>query len=279
MIVEADPAAFFTQARRWRQSGERLSFVPTMGALHEGHLSLVRRARLAGTKIIASIFVNPTQFGPKDDFSAYPRTLAADLGLLEKEGVDAVFTPASEAIYPEGNVATVHAGALAEGLCGAFRPGHFDGVCTVVVKLVNIVACDSMVLGEKDFQQLQVLRHCFRSLFIPVDIVGAETVREPDGLAMSSRNRGLSMENRERASEIFKALNVARELARSGETGCLTIEKRTLDRLTRAGFRVQYATIVDPVTLARKETVSRGDRLCIAAFLDTVRLIDNLELV
>lgn len=204
--------------RNFKSQGKSIAFVPTMGALHDGHMALVRQAKARADIAIVSIFVNPTQFENPDDLAAYPRDVDADLVRLQAEGVDAVFTPTPDAMYPAGAETIVETTELANMLHGKVRPGHFRGVATVVTKLLNIVMPDIAVFGEKDYQQLQVIRTLARDLFLPVQIAGIETVREADGLAMSSRNVRLSLEDREAAVVLSQALDLATQLVREGTT-------------------------------------------------------------
>ncbi len=261
-----------------------LAFVPTMGALHEGHLALVRLARLrAGARghVAASIFVNPSQFNDATDFQHYPRTLDRDLELLEKAGVDMVFAPIEDEMYPINEPpVTVDVPSLTWQLEGAHRPGHFRGVCQVVLKLFHLVQPDVAVFGMKDFQQLRVIEALVKALNVPVDIVRAETVREPDGLAMSSRNRRLTPEQRRRALAIPAALDAAEEAYRKGETHAeLLVDTMTRTLLAgephSVGMHVDYAVVVDPERLEMLPKVDRPALLAIAASVGDVRLIDN----
>lgn len=261
-----------------------VTFVPTMGALHEGHASLVRAAReLAGDggKVLASIFVNPTQFGPAEDFGKYPRTLDADLALLMACGCDAVFVPTAAEIYPAhaSQPITINPGPLSTVLEGAIRPGHFAGVCTVVAKLLLIAQPTHLFLGQKDYQQQLILRHMCHDLDFPVEVVTAPTIREPDGLAMSSRNRYLSAGEREKAAAIYKALTAAHAAYLSGQKNGPALEKIMQEILSRAGFEIQYAVVAESHTLAKVEAeITSPAVLLIAAKLGATRLIDNLVL-
>src|SRR5215213_8732270 len=210
----------------WRAKGDRIAFVPTMGALHEGHLSLVRLARGRAGRVVASVFVNPAQFGPNEDFNRYPRQPEKDAGMLEAAGCDLLFLPEVETIYPGGHATCVEPGGAAEGLEGASRPGHFRGVATVVCVLFNLVRADVAVFGEKDAQQLAVIRQMVRDLHIPVEIVPAPTIREEDGLAMSSRNAYLSAEERQAAAALHRALRAAESLVASGERSADAVRGR-----------------------------------------------------
>lgn len=257
--------------------------VPTMGALHEGHLSLVKKARkLAGPQgsVILTLFVNPTQFNQAEDLENYPRTLTQDLELCQQHGVDLVFTPQADSMYHPDRSVTVSENALADRLCGASRPGHFDGVCTVVLKLFNLTQPDAAVFGKKDYQQLAVIRRMVRDLNVPVRIEGGETVREPNGLAMSSRNTRLSPAQLEDAPRIRKALLAARDARREGEQSAhtlLTIARKTIES-GDAGARIDYLELLDAESLQALETVDRPAVIATAVHYDPIRLIDNIEL-
>jgi pantoate--beta-alanine ligase len=257
-----------------------LALVPTMGALHEGHLTLVREAQGRAASVAVSIFVNPTQFGPNEDLAAYPRQLDADSRLLEAEGVDLLWAPTVDEMYPHGFATTVSVGGLSDRLCGASRPGHFDGVATVVAKLFDQVRPDLALFGEKDWQQLAVIRRMARDLDLTRPtaeaVLGVPTVREADGLAMSSRNRYLSAEDRQRAAALPREMTRALERVRAGDSPSevLGAVKRAL---LAAGFAsVDYAELADPASL---ETATAGPaRLFVAARLGGTRLIDNMPL-
>ncbi|KST59350.1 pantoate--beta-alanine ligase [Methylobacterium sp. GXS13] len=271
----SDLATLRRSVAGWRGAGERVVLVPTMGALHEGHLALVAEARRIGRRVVASIFVNPTQFGPNEDFSRYPRDLDADLALLGRAGADVAWTPAVETMYPPGFSTRIDVGGLTEGLCGPFRPGHFSGVATVVTKLLNQVGPDVALFGEKDFQQLRVIQQAVADLDLPVEIRGVPTVREADGLALSSRNRYLSPEERAAAPRLHAVLAEIAAAARGGSpvAGPLTDGRATLEA---AGFQVQYLAVCDARTLAPVERVDGPARVLVAAFLGRTRLIDNV---
>ncbi len=265
-----------------RRSGRRVALVPTMGALHEGHAALMRRAREEGAAVVVSIYVNPTQFGPHEDFQQYPRDLRADEQLCRREKVDAVFAPSDDEMYPSG-VGSAHAAAtwveetaLSRRFEGERRPGHFRGVCTVVAKLFHIVQPDLAVFGQKDYQQLKVVQRMVRDLHFPIEIISAPTVREPDGLAMSSRNARLSTAERAQATVVSKALRVVHDLFTEGEQTTHHLEgamQRTVSLAPAA--RLDYAQIVDGETLEPVAKVQPGSVALIAVHLGKVRLIDN----
>lgn len=270
--------------RAWRKAAGKVYFVPTMGALHEGHATLIREARkLAGSDatVAASIFVNPLQFGPNEDFDRYPRTLEPDLALCQEAGADMVFAPSVKEVYfPDRSIKILET-SLSNVLCGASRPGHFDGVCTVVAKLFNLVQPDVSLFGKKDYQQLAIIRRLVRDLDIPVEVQGVETVRESDGLAMSSRNRYLSAAERARAPALHGALSLAHEAWQSGVTGSrrlLEIIHQHLAANASLG-RKDYISIVDRHTLQPLDIVKNDGLIALAVFFDKARLIDNIELV
>ncbi|MDB5467122.1 MAG: panC [Phenylobacterium sp.] len=262
----------------WRARGERVGFVPTMGALHEGHLSLVRLARERADHVVASVFVNPTQFGPNEDFDAYPRTEARDAELMASAGCELLFAPDVAEMYSPGFSTTVTVAGVSEPLDGAARPGHFAGVATVVSKLLLQVAPDVAVFGEKDYQQLQVIRRLVRDLDIPVEIVGGPTARAPDGLALSSRNAYLSTEERAAAPALARALTAAAEQLHSGAPVDKT-EAQARAALEAAGFgKIDYVEVRAADDLARlgPGPVAGPARILAAAFLGRTRLIDNM---
>lgn len=264
----------------WRQEGATVSFVPTMGALHEGHLSLVRQARRLADRTVVSIFVNPTQFGPGEDLESYPRTPDEDARRLADEGCDLLFLPTPEVIYPEGFATWVEVGGPAQGLEGEHRPGHFRGVATVVTVLLVLVAPDLAVFGEKDAQQLAVVRTLVRDLRLPVEIVAGATVREEDGLALSSRNAYLSTEERRAATVLHRALLAARDALDAGERDSDAIRRRmreVLDAEPRAD--TEYAEVVDAASFQPVAGRITGPVvLPLAVRIGTTRLIDNLQL-
>ncbi len=258
----------------------RVALVPTMGYLHEGHLSLVDRARARAERVVMSIFVNPLQFGPNEDFARYPRDLDRDVALATKRGVDLVFAPSVEEMYPDGEPAVqVSPGRMADRLCGAHRPGHFQGVLTVVAKLFGIVRPDIAVFGQKDFQQAVLIRRMVADLELGVEIDLAPIVREPDGLAMSSRNVYLSAEERARALGLSRGLEDALAAFRLGERDSARLRDRVRERIAaEPGVRTEYVELVHPGTLEPIETAEPGSVLAVAAFVGTTRLIDNVIL-
>jgi pantoate--beta-alanine ligase len=268
------------QVRAWRLAGQRIAFVPTMGNLHAGHISLLAAARFRAERVVASVFVNPLQFGPSEDYASYPRTPDEDERLLREAHCDLLFTPSVEQIYPDGGAqpTMVTVRGLTGVLCGQFRPGHFDGVATVVAKLFGIVAPDVAVFGEKDYQQFVIIRRMTQDLAIPVEVVGAPTVRAPDGLALSSRNRYLSAEERARAPVIHQALHVAIDQLHEGSRDFIAIESAGWRALAAAGLRPDYFAVRDAIDLQAPRTVSRELVVLTAARLGRARLIDNLRL-
>jgi pantoate--beta-alanine ligase len=262
-----------------RRGGKRLGFVPTMGALHEGHVSLVRAARAQCDAVAVSIFVNPTQFGPKEDFSKYPRSFERDRELLEKEGVDLLFAPSVEEMYPKGAVPFVTVEGLSEKLCGRSRPGHFRGVTTVVAKLFHIIEPNVAFFGQKDAAQVVIVKKMVRDLDLPVEIVVCPIVREADGLALSSRNAYLNPEQRRSATVLHRALMQVQSLAEKGEqTSSKLIDAAQRVFREEPAVRVDYVEIVDNETLDPVEDVSRGALVAVAAFVGATRLIDNVVL-
>jgi pantoate--beta-alanine ligase len=262
--------------RGWKADGHVVGVVPTMGALHEGHLSLARRAKAECGRVITTIFVNPTQFNNQADLTAYPRTEAADAALLAPLGVEVIFAPPVEEVYPQGFATTVSIGGLSRPLEGEMRPGHFDGVATVVAKLFGMTGADRGYFGQKDWQQLQVVTRLVADLNLPVEVIGCETVRDPDGLAMSSRNTRLSAEARAKAPALFAAMTAAAAAIRVGMPAAEALERATAEVL-RAGYeRVEYIALRDAATLEEAQDLSRPLRMLAAAWLDGVRLIDNI---
>lgn len=260
-----------------RREGRTIGLVPTMGALHEGHLSLIRRARADNDLIVVSIFVNPAQFGAGEDLDRYPRDLQRDLRLAEGAGADLVFAPSVAQMYPPGYSTWVDVESLTEGLCGASRPGHFRGVCTVVAKLLAICGPDRAYFGEKDAQQLAVIKHMVRDLNTPVEVVSCPTVREADGLALSSRNIRLSTEERAEAPAIFRALSAALTRVENGERDVSRLESEIRAVLTGASrATIDYVAIVDATNLAPVEVLDGACLIAVAAWFGDTRLIDNL---
>lgn len=262
-----------------RRDGRRVGLVPTMGALHEGHLSLVQAARERSEVVVATIFVNPTQFAPHEDFARYPRTLEADLQALAAAGCDLVFVPEQSEMYPPGSSTLVEPPAVSQPLEGAFRPGHFRGVATVVLKLFHLIPADAALFGQKDYQQCCVIRHMVRDLNVPIQIVVCPTVREPDGLAMSSRNRYLSPAERQQALALSQALAEAERLVAEGQRDAAYISRAMRAVLARAGIeRIDYATIADPESLEELTTIAGPAVALLACHVGTTRLIDNRKL-
>ena len=260
----------------WRSAGLRVALVPTMGALHQGHLSLVEAARARADRVVASIFVNPKQFGPNEDLSRYPRQEEKDAQMLEGAGCDVLFLPTVEEMYPEGFATNISVSGVSSGLCGDDRPGHFDGVATVVTKLLNMARPDIAIFGEKDFQQLAVIRRFVTDLNMGIEIIGAPIVREADGLAMSSRNAYLSAEQRAIAGALPTVLAQVRDQIAGGAEVAAALASGT-QALLEAGFaKVDYLELRDAASLAPLPALDREARLFVAARLGTTRLIDNL---
>jgi len=262
-----------------RKAGKPVAFVPTMGALHEGHLSLVRLARRNAPFVVVSIFVNPLQFGPHEDFSRYPRRADEDARLLGREGVDVLYLPDAERFYPSDFATRVEVSRVSEGGEGAQRPGHFQGVATVVAKLFLQVLPDIAVFGRKDLQQVAVIRKMVRDLDFPIRLVVGETMREADGLAMSSRNAYLSPDERRRAADLSRTLSAARARAAHGENDAERLEEEARRQLEAAGFSVEYVEAVDADSMERRERIRPGTALTAAVRLGKTRLIDNVFLL
>jgi pantoate--beta-alanine ligase len=277
-----DPPVWQARCLEARQSGRRLALVPTMGFLHEGHLSLMREARAGagpGGLALASIFVNPAQFGPNEDLGRYPRDLAGDLAKCAQVGIDLVLAPERpDQLYPPGFQTWVEVTEVSQGLCGASRPGHFRGVATVVAKLLNLTRPHLAFFGEKDWQQLQIVKVLARDLDLGVEIVGMPIVREPDGLALSSRNAYLSPQERTRALSLSRALFEARDRAAGGERDAAALLAGARRRVEEAGLRLDYLAVVHPETLEAVVRAVPGSRMLVAAFAGATRLIDNLAL-
>jgi pantoate--beta-alanine ligase len=274
-VVIRAPAEMTAWSAAARARGERIAFVPTMGALHEGHVTLLRQARRLGGRLALSIFVNPTQFGPNEDLARYPRDLPGDLARAAAAGTDVAFVPEARDVYPAGFQTTVEVGELARGLCGPFRPGHFAGVATVVCKLFNVVRPDVAVFGEKDYQQLAIVRRMVADLDMGIEIVGVPTVREADGLAMSSRNAYLSPAERARALSLSRALFAARDAVTGGARDGAAIVTRARGLLDVD--RLDYLELVDADSLQPITEIARPAVLAVAAFIGRTRLIDNVR--
>jgi pantoate--beta-alanine ligase len=276
--VIATPAAMSLWSEAARARGERIAFVPTMGALHAGHVSLLTAARQLADRVVLSIFVNPTQFGPKEDLARYPRDLDGDLAKAAGAGTDAAFVPEAKDMYPSGAQTFIDVREVSQGLCGERRPGHFTGVATVVCKLFNIVRPHLAIFGEKDFQQLAVIRRMVVDLNMSVDVVGQPTVREPDGLAMSSRNAYLSPPERARALAISQGLSAARDRFAAGERDAGRLEAAASDAMKDRVDRVDYVEVRDAGSLRRVERLDHPAVILAAAFVGATRLIDNMRL-
>uniref|UniRef100_A0A7C2P1F0 Pantothenate synthetase n=1 Tax=candidate division WOR-3 bacterium TaxID=2052148 RepID=A0A7C2P1F0_UNCW3 len=266
-------------SQRFRKDGKRIGFVPTMGYLHEGHLSLVRRSKAECDVTFVSIFVNPIQFGPGEDYERYPRDEKRDLSLLEKEGVDYVFIPDVKDMYPEAYSTFVEETELSKYLCGAKRPGHFKGVCTVVTKLFNIVMPDRAYFGKKDYQQFRIIERMVRDLNMSVEIVPCPIVREPDGLAMSSRNVYLTPEERKDALCLYNSLQLASQMIKSGERNPEKI-KAEMEKFIlkhKSVKKIDYIEIVDKYALTPVDELRGRELIALAVFVGKARLIDNME--
>ena len=262
-----------------RADGGRVAFVPTMGFFHEGHRSLMRAARADNDLVVVSLFVNPTQFGPNEDLSAYPRDLEGDAAAAEAEGVDVLFLPTVDEMYREGARTTVHVSGLTERLCGASRPGHFDGVTTVVAKLFSIVGPARAYFGRKDAQQLAVIRRMTTDLDLPVDVVGCPLVRETDGLALSSRNVYLDADDRRAATILSGALYMASEAVVRGQRDAAAIRQLILDTVANVPpVRLDYVEVVDAATLEPVDQLTGDTLVALAAFVGKARLIDNVTI-
>jgi pantoate--beta-alanine ligase len=279
--MTAEVADTVARVRAWREerrlAGQRVGFVPTMGALHRGHGRLIEVAREHSDAVVVSIFVNPLQFDRKDDLDRYPRTLDADLRICNELGVDCVFAPAVNEMYPVEPLCTVTVKRITDNLCGRFRPGHFDGVATVVSKLFDIVQPDNAYFGEKDAQQLAVIRRLVIDLNMPIEIVGVETVREDDGLAMSSRNTRLTPEERSKAIVLYRALREAGRIIAEGERDARVVERRAAAVIpSDASLRLEYLDVVDPVELQPVDTITGTVLVAGALWVGHTRLIDNV---
>jgi pantoate--beta-alanine ligase len=262
----------------WRRDGQRAALVPTMGYLHEGHLSLMREGRRRADRVAVSIFVNPLQFGPNEDLARYPRDLDGDLAKCGSAAVDMVFVPEPAEIYPPGFQTSVDVAQLSQGLCGASRPGHFRGVATVVTKLLALFLPEIAIFGRKDYQQLKIIERLARDLALPTEIVGAPIVREADGLALSSRNAYLSPDERRRALALQAGLQAARALFADGKREAEALRGAVLERLTKAEACPDYVELRDPENLKSLEVATADSMLFVAAYLGKTRLIDNVVL-
>ncbi|MGC9055620.1 MAG: pantoate--beta-alanine ligase [Candidatus Saccharicenans sp.] len=264
----------------WKKSGFKIGFVPTMGYLHEGHLSLVRESKKRTDRTVVSIFVNPTQFGPNEDYQIYPRDLERDQKLLLEEGVDLIFYPPVEVMYPEGYKTYVEVKELQDQLCGRSRPGHFRGVCTVVLKLFNIVQPDEAYFGWKDAQQVIIIQKMVEDLNLSVKVIPRPIIRDPDGLALSSRNTYLRPEERKAALALNRSLDLAAELIRKGELNAEIIRRRMLELIEQEPLaRVDYVEIVDLKNLEKVEKLDRDVLIALAVYVGRTRLIDNLRFI
>ena len=277
MILAEGPSEVRQHVANWRRAGLSIAFVPTMGNLHEGHLALVELARRQADRVVVSIYVNPLQFGPGEDFEAYPRTLDADQGKLTVAAADLLIVPRTTDIYPEGaeRHTFVEVPGLSDDLCGHHRPGHFRGVTTIVCKLLNWVQPDLLILGEKDYQQLIIIRRMVADLAIPVTVIGGATVREPSGLALSSRNAYLTPDERTQATELSRALMEGSTALLRGVGDFSRIEAECAARLSRAGFRVDYVSVRRATDLSLPTPTDRSLVILAAAWLGRTRLIDN----
>ncbi len=280
MEIVADPREMQELARRWREQDLTIAFVPTMGYFHQGHVSLMEYGRRVADKLVVSLFVNPTQFAPTEDLDRYPRDLERDVRMSQEAGVDVLFTPAAEQMYPPGYQTYVDVEGVSQGLCGASRPGHFRGVATVVCKLFNIVMPHTAIFGEKDYQQLLVIKRMAADLNLPVEVVGRPIVREEDGLAMSSRNTYLSPEERRSALSLQRALTAARRFTsarKHSREEILGVVRQVIEQEPHT--RIDYLALVDPETLEEVEAVRGEARLAMAVWVGNTRLIDNALIV
>lgn len=279
MDIVATPTELHNVLASSRQRGQRIAFVPTMGNLHRGHLRLVEVAKQHAEKVVVSIFVNPLQFGPSEDFANYPRTLEQDILQLQGASVDVLFTPNEQLMYPNGvsHTSYIDVPDLANLLEGAHRAGHFRGVATVVAKLFNLAQPQYAVFGEKDFQQLLVIRAMVRDLAFPIEIIGVPTERDADGLALSSRNGYLTVQERQVAPSLYKTLCEVRDALRRGEADVELMEQQAVARLEAGGFRPQYVAIRDAHSLLPVKTPSGASVILVAAYLGKTRLLDNLR--
>jgi pantoate--beta-alanine ligase len=279
MEISSDPRDMQGLARGWRGQSLKIVLVPTMGFFHQGHVSLMEYGRTVGDRLVVSLFVNPAQFGPAEDLGRYPRDLERDARLAREAGVDCLYTPEAASMYPEGYQTYVEVEQLSQGLCGARRPGHFKGVATVVLKLFHQVTPQVAVFGEKDYQQLLVVKRLAADLNVPTEIVGRPIVREPDGLALSSRNSYLNPEERAAALCLYRGIQAARELVAAGENSREQIVAGVKEIITRTPFtRIDYVALVNPATLQEVEAIQGEARLLLAVWVNKTRLIDNTML-
>lgn len=276
MQLVSDPREMQRLAQQWRGAGLKVALVPTMGYFHQGHLSLMEYGNTAADRLVVSLFVNPAQFGPQEDFSRYPRDLERDAGMARGLGVDVLYTPSAEDMYPPGYQTFVEVDRLTRGLCGASRPGHFQGVATVVLKLLHQTRPHLAIFGEKDYQQLAVIKRMTADLNLPVEIVGRPIVRESDGLAMSSRNTYLSPEERASALCLFRAIRAARELVLAGAKTRESILEAVRQMIASTPHtRIDYLALADPETLEEVDAIRGEARLLLAVWVGNTRLIDN----
>lgn len=263
----------------YRQKGNILGLVPTMGYLHEGHLSLMRIMRPRCNQMVVSIFVNPTQFAPSEDLDRYPRDFVRDRQLCQREKVDVIFYPSADQIYPMSYLTYVNVDKMTKLLCGKYRPGHFKGVTTIVAKLFNIVKPHLAIFGEKDYQQLRVIQQMVKDLNFNIQIINGPIVREPDGLALSSRNEYLNKEERENARVLYKSLQLAKRLYANGERDCLKLKRKIKKFIsTVQDAKIEYVEIVDPNTLQSIKTIQDKVLVALAVYIGKTRLIDNIKL-
>ncbi len=280
MEVISKVAELQERIKRWKQAGLTIGFVPTMGYLHEGHLSLVREAKKRNDRAAVSIFVNPKQFGPAEDYNVYPRDFNRDAALLEKEGVDLIFYPAVEEMYPAGYKTYVEVEDLENRLCGRSRPGHFRGVCTVVLKLFNLIQPDEAYFGWKDAQQVIILKKMVEDLNLPVKIRSMPLIREKDGLALSSRNIYLNQQERQASVVLYRSLELAEEIIKNGERQAARIRQQMVNLISAEPLaRIDYVEIVDPQTLEPLVTIDGDALVAVAVYFGRTRLIDNLRFI
>ena len=281
MKIIQSPKEIHALSNSWKRAGQTISLVPTMGCLHEGHLSLIRMARGTCDKTIISLFVNPIQFGQSEDLDSYPNQFEQDCRLIKDEGGDALFCPSSEEMYTDTFQTSIRVKTLSQGMCGRVRPHHFGGVATVVTKLFNITVPDVAVFGEKDFQQLVIIRQLARDLSYNIEILGAPTIREDDGLAMSSRNLYLGSKGRKSARCLFEAIQASKNMVQTlGEVSVEAIIEKTENIVTRAGGKLEYAVVVNEFSLIPDDRVNENSVLALAVEIgDSIRLIDNGRLM